>query len=382
MSVGLEPGFSNDEVLSLRYPLHRACRDGDVGALCSLLQRSSNQADLAAEDSFYGWTPIHWAAHFGKLECVMRLVQVGCEVNSLTTRFAQTPAHIAAFGGHPECLLWLLHTGAEINRQDYVGEAPIHKAARAGNMECINVLLIQGAKPDLRNANGLTAADLAHAQGFHDCAQILSNAHNQLNQINGFAHNGTDHSHIQGRSLLNGIANRKRLLDCTEPNQMKKARTESMNFSVKANNGIGEELESMNVESTAENQSDEAIATGLRNGHGQQNSFTVNSFATNGQCYQSQFNGVETIPAESRMDMCGSLHRNGSPSSCVSHRPAWGAFLPDSGEHLHYGHYHGFGDTAEDLEDASSCQEHSMIVKVEQHYDQEVLSAVQLFHGS
>lgn len=28
-----------------------------------------------------------------------------------------------------------------------------------------------------------------------------------------------------------------------------------MNFSVKANNGIGEELESMNVESTAENQS-------------------------------------------------------------------------------------------------------------------------------
>ncbi len=47
----------------------------------------------------------------------MRLVQVGCEVNSLTTRFAQSPAHIAAFGGHPECLLWLLHTGAEINRQ-------------------------------------------------------------------------------------------------------------------------------------------------------------------------------------------------------------------------------------------------------------------------
>lgn len=67
MSVGLEPGFSKDEVLSLRYPLHRACRDGDVGALCSLLQRSSNQADLAAEDSFYGWTPIHWAAHFGKV---------------------------------------------------------------------------------------------------------------------------------------------------------------------------------------------------------------------------------------------------------------------------------------------------------------------------
>ncbi|XP_056309220.1 ankyrin repeat domain-containing protein 10-like [Danio aesculapii] len=119
MSVGVESGFSYDEVLNIRYPLHRACRDGDVGALCSLLQHSTNQADLVAEDSFYGWTPVHWAAHFGKLDCVIRLVQVGCEVNTLTTRFAQTPAHIAAFGGHPECLLWLIHRGAEINRQTY-----------------------------------------------------------------------------------------------------------------------------------------------------------------------------------------------------------------------------------------------------------------------
>lgn len=52
-----------------------------------------------------------------QLECVLRLVQVGCEVNAVTTRFAQTPAHIAAFGGHPECLLWLLQAGADINRQ-------------------------------------------------------------------------------------------------------------------------------------------------------------------------------------------------------------------------------------------------------------------------
>lgn len=52
-----------------------------------------------------------------QLECVMCLVQVGCKVNAMTTRFAQTPAHIAAFGGHPECVLWLLQAGADINRQ-------------------------------------------------------------------------------------------------------------------------------------------------------------------------------------------------------------------------------------------------------------------------
>lgn len=67
MSVSVEAGFSSEEVLNSRFPLHRACRDGDVGALCSLLQGTSDPADLTVEDTFYGWTPIHWGAHFGKV---------------------------------------------------------------------------------------------------------------------------------------------------------------------------------------------------------------------------------------------------------------------------------------------------------------------------
>lgn len=68
MSLGSSPdaGFSSEELLALRFPLHRACRDGDLAALCALLQ-SAPRESLAAEDSFYGWTPIHWAAHFGKV---------------------------------------------------------------------------------------------------------------------------------------------------------------------------------------------------------------------------------------------------------------------------------------------------------------------------
>ncbi|MCJ8747910.1 hypothetical protein PDJAM_G00158830 [Pangasius djambal] len=374
MSVGIELGFSNDEVLSTRFPLHRACRDGDVRALCSLLQRPGDRAQLQAEDSFYGWTPIHWAAHFGKLECVLRLVQVGCEVNAVTTRFSQTPAHIAAFGGHPECLVWLLQAGADINRQDYMGEAPIHKAARAGSMDCINALLFSGAKPELRNTNGLTAADLARAQGFQDCAQLLSNAENQLKHINGFGHNGTDLTHIQGRSLLNGITNRKRLHDCSEPNHVKKARVDCVDFPLKTVSVMEADIESMHVESAPDNQSDGTIeiATGLSNGHAQQKSFD-----TNGHCHPHQPDAPELGSS-----MCGSLHLGGSPSSYMSHRPLWATFSSDFSDHLHYGHYHGFGDTAEDLEEAGSRHEHITTVKLEQHYNQEVLNAMQLFHGS
>ncbi|KAI1885332.1 hypothetical protein AGOR_G00219050 [Albula goreensis] len=416
MSVSIESGFSSEEVLNIRFPLHRACRDGDIGALCSLLQCITNQADLAAEDSFYGWTPIHWAAHFGKLECMMRLVQVGCGVNAVTSKFAQTPTHIAAFGGHPECLLWLLQAGADINRQDYVGETPIHKAARAGSMECVNALLLQGAKADLRNASGLTAADLAHAQGFQECAQLLSNAQNQLNQLNGFCHNGAVNGgslHAPARSLFNGAPSRKRSLDCMESNHIKKARTDGLDSPMNMFGGAEGELESMNMEpAPVMPGSGDPITTGLTNGHAPERISSSNGFSLNGDHHPSHVNGGPATPPSAfpvqwgaaavpcstqngfsgrgsqveegtnggqRPDMCGSLHLDGSPSSCVAHRPSWAS---NAAETLHYGHYHGFGDTAETIDEASSQMEHSTSVKAEERYDHTVFSTMHLYHGS
>ncbi|XP_038863064.1 ankyrin repeat domain-containing protein 10b isoform X1 [Salvelinus namaycush] len=368
MSVGIESGFSSEEVLNVRFPLHRACRDGDIGALCSLLQCTSNPADLAVEDSFYGWTPIHWAAHFGKLECVTRLVQVGCGVNSVTTRFAQTPTHIAAFGGHPECLLWLLQAGADINRQDYVGETPIHKAARAGSLDCVNALLIQGAKADMRNASGLSAADLAHAQGFRECAEILSNAQNlqryqNLTQLNGFGLNGAiqngGHSHplIQGRSLLNGAPNRKRSFDNMEDNQIKKARTEGLCLPLGMLNGnglvcgVGEVLmESMHQESM-ESAAPPAVSSGdpLEAGLG------CEGTPLNRHCPPTHLNGCDSTIA---------------PADIVPH--------------------HVYRDAAEHMVatgNAGSQVEHQTSVKAEQQYNHQqynhaLFSTMLLYHGS
>jgi hypothetical protein len=49
---------------------------------------------------------------------------------------------------------------------------------------------------------------------------------------------------------------------------------------------------------------------------------------------------------------------------------------------LHYGHYHGFGDTAESIPELSSVLEHSSCVQVEQRYNSAVLGAMHLHHGS
>uniref|UniRef100_A0A3Q4HFN3 Ankyrin repeat domain 10a n=1 Tax=Neolamprologus brichardi TaxID=32507 RepID=A0A3Q4HFN3_NEOBR len=224
MSGGLEARFSGDDVFVSCFPVHRACRDGDVGALVLLLQQLSNHIHLTAEDSFYGWTPIHWAAHYGQLECVMHLVEMGCEVNRVTSRFNQTPTHTAAFGGHPHCVVWLTQAGADVNKQDFVGEAPIHKAARSGSLECIQVLLIAGAKPHLENASGQTAADLAHAQGFHDCFCFISNAQKHLQQRN----EGNMVQTGGGAPCGLGALSRKRQLAALEAGHLKKAkRTET-----------------------------------------------------------------------------------------------------------------------------------------------------------
>lgn len=100
---------------------------------------------------------------------------------------------------------------------------------------CLTLLL---SLCSIRNASGLTAADLAYAQGFQECAEILSNAQNfQQNMtqshngvfLNGMTQNGS-HTHptIQGRSFLNGVTNRKRSFEDTEANPVKKARPNGM----------------------------------------------------------------------------------------------------------------------------------------------------------
>lgn len=75
MSVALGADSCRDEVFLSQFPVHRACRDGDLHGLISLVERMSNQAHLTAEDSGYGWTPLHWAAHYGQVELNWELLQ-------------------------------------------------------------------------------------------------------------------------------------------------------------------------------------------------------------------------------------------------------------------------------------------------------------------
>ncbi|CAL8308735.1 unnamed protein product [Merluccius merluccius] len=343
----------SDEAGHGRFPpLHRACRDGDVAALYALLDHRLVQdpdhqqvwdhrlvRDLLAEDTCCGWTPIHWAAHCGQLECVVRLVHVGCDVNAATTKSAQTPIHIATFGGHPDCVLWLLQAGADVNRQDYAGESPIHKAARAGSTACVKALLIHGAQPDLRNATGLTAADLAYSLGFWEGFQLLSNAQNHLVQLSLTGGGGP----LQGPP--NAAGHRKRLIEDLENICTKKARTDY------DTNGLFNGQQHRPANPSCNGYSDVLLQTVAV--HRAPFKSPGDRPAEKTRLSNEESPG-ETAPRRSD-DMCGSLHQAGSPGGVCG--GGGSQMASDLGDLLHYGHYHGFGDTAEDITSSGKQQQ-------------------------
>ncbi|XP_035486625.1 ankyrin repeat domain-containing protein 10 isoform X2 [Scophthalmus maximus] len=380
MSAGQEPDFPGDEAFASRFPVHRACRDGDVGALVSLTEQlAQSRAHLAAEDSCCGWTPLHWAAHYGQLECVVRLVQMGCGVNTVTSRFNQTPTHTAAFGGHPHCVVWLTQAGADVNRQDFVGEAPIHKAARSGSLECVQVLLIAGAKPHLRNASGQTAADLAHAHGFLDCFRFVSNPQEHLLQPDGLRESGVQNG---SGPWGQGSLSRKRLPASVDSGHTKKARR-AEDVLVQVHGSGAEEVESMSVEESAQELGPVDDTKGVTNGHHQTLPRAAQDEPEPPKTSPPPANRPATAVSTQRSspDMCGSLHLTGSPSSCVSQRPAWwGLMGADCRDFQHYGHYHGFGDTAEELSDSGHVQYGG--IQAEHRYKQAVAGTVHLYHSS
>lgn len=121
-----------------------------------------------------GFTALHFAAFFGKVEAARTLIDAGAVVNAYSTNELQVqPLHSAAAGRHHEVCRLLIASGADVNATQRHEFTPLHAAAQHGDAELVELFLSAGADPVARTEGGQTPADTAAAAGHMDVANRL-----------------------------------------------------------------------------------------------------------------------------------------------------------------------------------------------------------------
>lgn len=143
--------LSDEEALHQgKTSLHEAAERGDEGLIRELLSR--NKAMITARDQ-RGWTPLHAAAHKGKTESVLMLVQNGAPVD-VEDSSERSALMIAADEGHRETVQQLLRLGANVNLSNYNALCPLNQALLRSHVDTVEVLLAAGANPNGRDNFG------------------------------------------------------------------------------------------------------------------------------------------------------------------------------------------------------------------------------------
>lgn len=223
MSNTLQPGA---EYLSSNFPLHRACRDGDVQTVGLILESNINM--VTVEDCSHNWNPSHWAAYFGRIDCLRHVATVVPSIiNSQSSKTFQTPLHCAAEAGDPHCVLWLLQAGANPDVKDKFGEIALHKASRSGNTECVSLLVTATKNISSMNNHGHTASISAEICGHSAIAEFIRKSEQSgVNRYWGIQ--DAYHPNLLRSTLYSSIEkSRKRSHDAMDDNSTKRIRMEA-----------------------------------------------------------------------------------------------------------------------------------------------------------
>uniref|UniRef100_A0A8D1A280 Ankyrin repeat domain 42 n=1 Tax=Sus scrofa TaxID=9823 RepID=A0A8D1A280_PIG len=149
--------------------IHDAVRAGDVKQLSEIVERG---ASINEVDVLHKFTPLHWAAHSGSLECLHWLLWHGADISQVTGR-GWTAAHIAAIRGQDACMQALLINGANLAAQDDRGCTPLHLAATHGHSFTLQIMLRSGVDPSMTDKREWKPVHYAAFHGRLGCLQLL-----------------------------------------------------------------------------------------------------------------------------------------------------------------------------------------------------------------
>lgn len=164
----LEALYRGDEagVEALRPPtdeldLYEAAALGEADRVRAILAQDPEAVRTLSPD---GFTPLHLAAFFGRVETVDVLLRHEAPVETYAeASFAPvTPLGSAAAAGMIDVARILLDAGADVNARGRDGGfTALHAAAQGGNVALAELLLERGADRDVSTDDGTTPLDLA-----------------------------------------------------------------------------------------------------------------------------------------------------------------------------------------------------------------------------
>jgi ankyrin repeat protein len=145
-----------------------------LGYIDRLRERLTEDPARATAFSPDGFTALHLAAFFGKVEAARTLIEAGADVGAVSRNEMRVqPLHSAAAGRHLELCRLLIAAGADVNARQRGDFTPLHAAAQHGDVELVELLLSAGADPAQARDTGETPADTADGEGHVDVARRL-----------------------------------------------------------------------------------------------------------------------------------------------------------------------------------------------------------------
>lgn len=155
-----------------RLDLFEAAATGNQDRVEQLLHKDPTTINSYSSD---GWTPLHLAVFFGRINIVHFLLAKGADINAVSTNDQRvTPLHSALANPHNSAVAQLLiGAGANLNVRQSHGYTPLHYAAANGLEGIVRSLLAHAVETSVKDISGKTPYDLALDRGHPTIAALL-----------------------------------------------------------------------------------------------------------------------------------------------------------------------------------------------------------------
>ena len=186
-------------------PSHlRASKDMDE--LADIFLKAADSDELPdVLDSFHT-TPLHYACMAGNLKLVIKLIDLGANVNARQAITQMTPLHFACQYEEKEIIKVLLSNGANVHFTDENGNTPLHFAVRC----CDNVEIIKDLIRSILSEKDRKEAFVCAKNNGGITALRLAVEHNRLQIAEHLLKKHVSTHHHQHENLLIHMAAQKR----------------------------------------------------------------------------------------------------------------------------------------------------------------------------